>query len=560
MRYATPAAVVVSFLVATSPPPASATEVLAPPVDAAVERHFDAPEFDYGRGHRGVDYAVAPGTLVRAAAAGTVVFAGNVAGRPAVTIDHGGGMESTYSILSDVMVASGESVDEGRYIGTSGSAHPGSGSGLHFGVKIDDEYVDPALYLGEVDVGDAIHLARLLRDEEGSSVAARGPASESAGSSAQLCRDPGMAAAAARAPNDNVAVAIAGIGSRTQGGTNAAIYERAGGPWALGYPERKVYRFSYGGSRGRRLHERYPPTATYGDIVAAARKLEVLLERIRRRHPHADVDLFAHSQGGLVARAALELVASSFDPRIPRIEHLVTYGTPHRGSPLAEIPERLDHTATGGWIVDRLSESAGAGVGIPDPRSPAVAQMRPDSDFLGKLAREDVLFGTRVLSLAMPHDVIVPVDRALYPGKTGRVMPPSGVNGHKTVVSSPRSRAAVYSFLRDAPVGCPGGWDRWAPVVGAGVTLLQRALPSVYGAFERVALGLSPGGAWAVARRGPDLARALARDALLDTARWLASKPPDGLTAVAGGVDRAVRWGTAAGRLLRSGVARLWPF
>ena len=54
-----------------------------------VVRGFDAPEHDYGPGHRGVDLAARPGEPVRAAVAGTVAFAGSVAGRGVVSIDHG---------------------------------------------------------------------------------------------------------------------------------------------------------------------------------------------------------------------------------------------------------------------------------------------------------------------------------------------------------------------------------------------------------------------------------------------------------------------------------------
>ena len=49
----------------------------------AVLRTFDAPSPNWNRGHRGVDLAGAPGQPVYAAGAGTVVFAGELAGRHA---------------------------------------------------------------------------------------------------------------------------------------------------------------------------------------------------------------------------------------------------------------------------------------------------------------------------------------------------------------------------------------------------------------------------------------------------------------------------------------------
>ena len=51
---------------------------------------FDAPSPNWNRGHRGVDLAGTPGQPVYAAGAGTVVFAGELAGRPLVSIAHPG--------------------------------------------------------------------------------------------------------------------------------------------------------------------------------------------------------------------------------------------------------------------------------------------------------------------------------------------------------------------------------------------------------------------------------------------------------------------------------------
>ena len=67
---------------------------LVPPVDRALTRAFEPPASDWGPGHRGVDLGVASGLEVRAAAPGTVTFAGQVGGRLYVSIDHGQGLKS----------------------------------------------------------------------------------------------------------------------------------------------------------------------------------------------------------------------------------------------------------------------------------------------------------------------------------------------------------------------------------------------------------------------------------------------------------------------------------
>src|SRR5687768_5870073 len=105
--------------------PVGATEWLIPPVDGPIAERFDPPDSHWGPGHRGIDYAVPPGTAVRAAGTGTVTFAGPVAATVAVTIDHGGGMETTYTDLGDALVVAGQTVTQGHVIGHSAAAHAG---------------------------------------------------------------------------------------------------------------------------------------------------------------------------------------------------------------------------------------------------------------------------------------------------------------------------------------------------------------------------------------------------------------------------------------------------
>jgi murein DD-endopeptidase MepM/ murein hydrolase activator NlpD len=57
----------------------------------SVVRRFDPPPRPWLAGHRGVDLAASPSVPVRAAGAGTVVFAGEVAGRGVVSIAHPAG-------------------------------------------------------------------------------------------------------------------------------------------------------------------------------------------------------------------------------------------------------------------------------------------------------------------------------------------------------------------------------------------------------------------------------------------------------------------------------------
>ena len=132
------------------------------PVVGPVIRGFDPPDAPFGSGHRGIDIAAPVGTPVRAAAAGTVAFAGPVGGRLFVTVDHGAGLESTYSFLDSIAARRGDVVSQGQAIARSGTGHAGDlVPSLHFGVKLADTYVDPLEYLGPVEVWRFIRLAPL---------------------------------------------------------------------------------------------------------------------------------------------------------------------------------------------------------------------------------------------------------------------------------------------------------------------------------------------------------------------------------------------------------------
>lgn len=135
------------------------------PVVGAVIRAFDPPETPYGAGHRGIDIAVPIGTEVLAPAPGVVSFAGRVGGHLYLTVDHGGGVQTTYSWLSALLVRKGHTVLEGMPVARTGLGHPGSSlPHLHLGVKVAGVYVDPMTFLSEGSVVELIRLAPMPAD------------------------------------------------------------------------------------------------------------------------------------------------------------------------------------------------------------------------------------------------------------------------------------------------------------------------------------------------------------------------------------------------------------
>lgn len=137
---------------ATAPPlhaPATAAGptpvTYAPPLTPVrVVHSFDPPTTPYGPGHLGVDLESSPGGPVAAAGAGTVSFAGSVAGRGVVVIVHPDGVSTEYEPIVPA-VHTGDAVRRGQFIGTVHGTHHDCRPGrcLHWGAKRDGEYIDP---------------------------------------------------------------------------------------------------------------------------------------------------------------------------------------------------------------------------------------------------------------------------------------------------------------------------------------------------------------------------------------------------------------------------------
>ncbi len=135
---------------------------LRPPVDGAatgfgelrvhpgvadVESRLDALG---GERHRGLDYAIPLGTLVRAPAAGTVLFAGTlVLSGQTIVVDHGQGVVSVIQHLSRLDVRTGDHVAAGATLGLSGESRLTAAPLLEWRVYLHAVAVDPRV-LGPV--------------------------------------------------------------------------------------------------------------------------------------------------------------------------------------------------------------------------------------------------------------------------------------------------------------------------------------------------------------------------------------------------------------------------
>jgi murein DD-endopeptidase MepM/ murein hydrolase activator NlpD len=117
-----------------------------------VVRGFDPPTSPWDAAHRGVDLGGSITQPVRTIGAGIVAFAGVIAGRGVVVVDHGG-LRSTYEPVT-AMVGTGSAVSTGQVIGLlqGVGSHCAPAPCLHLGVKRARDYIDPLDLLGALVV------------------------------------------------------------------------------------------------------------------------------------------------------------------------------------------------------------------------------------------------------------------------------------------------------------------------------------------------------------------------------------------------------------------------
>ncbi len=131
-----------------------------PPVDAPVIDAFRPPGTPYGPGNRGLEYDTADDTVVSSSAGGTVTFAGWIGDKAFITLRHDDAVSTTYSNLTRLDVAEGDTVLARTPIGLAGS-------GFHFGAKRASHYLDPAVLLAASASRDRPSRAVLIAPDAG---------------------------------------------------------------------------------------------------------------------------------------------------------------------------------------------------------------------------------------------------------------------------------------------------------------------------------------------------------------------------------------------------------
>jgi hypothetical protein len=514
------AIVIVSTSLAVATPAAAqgrqqpAVPTYAPPVSAPITDPFRPPTGPYGPGNRGLEYDTRPGDPVWASADGTVVFAGPVAGALHVTVRHADGVRTSYSFLETVGVVLGQRVRQGDQIGVAGER-------LHFGARDGDAYFDPAALFGgaggEVEVellpfeippgstpeSEAKALAQLALDGGGGfhipglnsalgwlydrasstvgyatqlNVPARGLGVVADLGNRMLFHGPCSDGPPPPAPvdgQDRLAITVAGLGSSS---TNGSIDELRTAD--LGYDDDRVVRFSYAGGRvpgsGAAFDDlattTYQTDATQDDLHVAAGRLADLVEDVAAADPGATIDLFAHSQGGVVTRLALlELADRGID--LERLGVVATLGTPHAGADLATAVTATNTTLTGNLGLDAAEALLGTGI---DPDTEALRQLSEHSDVVHHLAEAGVPKGVELLSIAARGDLAVAAPNTGVDGATNVTVPVSGHSAHSDLVASDAATDEMARALAGQPPACESWTDVVADVaVGHGISFVE---------------------------------------------------------------------------------------
>lgn len=118
------------------------------PVSGIITSRYGSRESIRSSAHGGLDIATSTGTPIKAAAAGTVNYAGyNGSYGYMIKISHGNGVETVYAHCSQLIASQGQAVSQGQVIAKVGSTGNSTGPHLHFEVRVNGVLQNPQNYV-----------------------------------------------------------------------------------------------------------------------------------------------------------------------------------------------------------------------------------------------------------------------------------------------------------------------------------------------------------------------------------------------------------------------------
>ncbi len=220
---------------------------------------------------------------------------------------------------------------------------------------------------------------------------------------------------------------------------------------ALGYrrSDHEVRYFSYAADGGR-----YVARDTYGDLEVAALRLAMQLQDMQREEPGREVDLIAHSQGGVVVDLFLRWVYDPADRSYPPLGNVVTLSSPHEGAPVATAATALRAAPLGRVLVDDVV--ADRVPLVPPLASPAVRQLAEHSPLLRDLWDHRLPDHVDFTTIGAAEDPIVPANHISVPGAVETVVAVDALSPHTAILRDADALRAVRAALEHRPMPCVG--------------------------------------------------------------------------------------------------------
>jgi hypothetical protein len=218
---------------------------------------------------------------------------------------------------------------------------------------------------------------------------------------------------------------------------------------ALGYQHDEVVYFSYSPDGGT-----YRASHTRGDLHAAGYRLSEQLKRSQREHPGREVDLIAHSQGGVVVDVFLQDFYDAGNPEYPPIGTVVTMSSPHQGAPLATAAADWRESPVGRKVVDAAEQR----LPTPPATAPSVRELGEGSPFLRELWAHRLPDHVDFTTIGATDDVLVPATQVDVPDASKVVVNVGGgpLDDHTNIPRDPDALRVVRSALEGRPPPCVG--------------------------------------------------------------------------------------------------------
>jgi hypothetical protein len=422
-------------------------EPIVTPIDGELVIPFSK-ESKYGNGVSSIKYS--PNSPnVKAGISGKVTFVGNVAGISYVTVLSKSKMlKLTYSPMVKVFVEKGDDVGSATILGET-DAKPNLFS---FSVRIKSgstwDYVNPILFYKEVDIlgkSDYVYFNKVQRDfnleffkkliiYELSKIK---PISyESFLRLINVYQNlSNCSTQVSKISLNNRAVFVPGINTYAGSGHFPMDVDYK----TLGYEKAQINFFSY---KNKKLDQDYIISDTYGSTKDFAIDLFKQLEHLA---PSTQIDLIAHSQGGVVVK---EFLQNHYKGSVleGKIDHIVMFSAPLEGTPFAGLRQSKALKSVLDKIPSKFLDSD------------SLKQM---TEFESQITSSTLPKEIEYLSIGSNFDFVVPATNTGFNAKKStNISVNAGVlNGHSAIKTDGFATESAMAFLSNQTLPCLGAID-----------------------------------------------------------------------------------------------------